>query len=368
MKVGKVGIFTFNIISGGGVRSVFNLSVIMNDIFKKVYLFSTINKDEPFKSLESIEYWPINHYGGLKKKKLLRILSVIYSQIKMSYLVLKFKNLDKFFFIGEIMILPIIIAKILKKDIILSLPSSSSQISQNNQDFHKEVKFLANISFRLSNIILIYSSNLIKEWNLNQFKSKIVIIHEHYLDFKKFNRYVKIDERENIIGYIGRLSEEKGINNFLKAVEKLQVNYKIIIIGKGPCQKDIEKYIYDNKLINIELLEWISYEELPDYINKLKLIVIPSYTEGLPNILIESMACGTPVLANPVGSIPNIIKNEKTGFLMENNSPDCIEANIKKCLKRDDLGKISENAYIFVKKEFCYENVLEKWKKLFDKN
>ena len=78
----------------------------------------------------------------------------------------------------------------------------------------------------------------------------------------------------------------------------------------------------------VELTGWIPHDELPDYSNMLKLIVLPSYTEGLPNIMLEVMACGTPVLATPVGAIPDVINDGENRFLMENNSQECIAENV----------------------------------------
>jgi hypothetical protein len=66
-------------------------------------------------------------------------------------------------------------------------------------------------------------------------------------------------------------------------------------------------------------------------------MVIPSFTEGLPNIMLEAMACGTPVLATPVGAISDIIRDSETGFIMENNSPKCIIENVNRVIGSSEL-------------------------------
>ena len=123
---------------------------------------------------------------------------------------------------------------------------------------------------------------------------------------------------------------------------------------------------YENLNNKVELTGWIPHDELPDYSNMSKLIVLPSYTEGLPNIMLEAMACGTPVLATPVGAIPDVIKDGETGFIMENNSPECIAENVERALNHPDLDKIVKNARESVEKEFTYEATLGRYRKIME--
>ena len=70
------------------------------------------------------------------------------------------------------------------------------------------------------------------------------------------------------------------------------------------------------------------------------------------NIMFETTACGTPVLVTSVGAIPDIIIDEKTGFIMENDSPECIVRGVISTLNPLDLERIAENARWFVREAF----------------
>ena len=113
---------------------------------------------------------------------------------------------------------------------------------------------------------------------------------------------------------------------------------KFLIAGEGELHNEMKTFISENDS-DIDFIDWIPHNELPDNLNRLKLFVLPSYNEGLPNIIMEAMACGTPVLATSVGAIPDIIEDGKTGFIMANNSPDLIRRKIIEIIQRDDFKK-----------------------------
>ena len=114
------------------------------------------------------------------------------------------------------------------------------------------------------------------------------------------------------------------------------------------------------------MLRWIPHDKLPDFLNELKLVVLPSYTEGLPNLMIEAMACGTLVLATPVGAIPDVINDGETGFIMENNSPECIAENAIRALEHPNLEEVVKNARELVEREFMYDAAVERYKKILE--
>lgn len=275
-----------------------------------------------------------------------------------------------FFLDSHSLLLPVLIAKLKRTKVIFVLTASIKNSARSHKSISSNIfSYSEIITYKLSDWIIIYSPNLINEWDLKKYKNKLLIAHEHVLDLKKFNIIRKLHERENVIGYIGRLSHEKGILNFFYSiVESLDILHdtKFIIGGDGPLRHEIEEIVCDYCITSrVKLFGWISHQDLPEHLNKLKLIVIPSYSEGLPNIMLEAMACGTPVLATPVGAIPNVIKDGETGFLMENNSPECIAANIIRALEHPDLESIVTHARTLIESEYTFERTVERWNKVF---
>jgi len=98
------------------------------------------------------------------------------------------------------------------------------------------------------------------------------------------------------------------------------------------------------------------------------LLALPTqHAEGLPTVILEAMACGTPVLATPVGGIPDVIKDGETGFIMENNSPECIAKNIVRVLEYPDLNKVTKNARKLIEEKYTYKAAVERYRRIFKK-
>lgn len=129
---------------------------------------------------------------------------------------------------------------------------------------------------------------------------------------KIFNT-INADKTEFFL-YIGTLKKTKGIwdlllafHDYIKAGGKLP----LLIIGKGALDMEIKKYIREHKLLkSITLLNGIKHADIANYIKKCKALCLPSYNEGVPNVVLEALACGKPVLVSKVGGIPEIVNEE----------------------------------------------------------
>jgi glycosyltransferase involved in cell wall biosynthesis len=304
---------------------------------------------------------------------LFRVINYFILNLKISWRILiKSGDADLFLFFMETgMPLPMTIAKLRRKRIIWLLPSSLGKMMEHQHDFLDLMLIpMQSLSYYLVDKIVLYSPNLIQEWRLQNYSQKIHIAHRHSIDFDDFNVSIPLPDRPPLIGYIGRLSTEKGIQNFVQSLPAIlcaQKDFRVLIVGDGPLKESIDASLVEEKLSDrVDLSGWIVHEDLPKYLNQLRLLVLPSYTEGLPNIMIEALACGTPVLATPVGAIPDIIRDGETGFIMEDNSPECIAENVLRILYSPDLERVAENGRNFVKRNFTFDKTVEQWKKIFD--
>ncbi len=143
-------------------------------------------------------------------------------------------------------------------------------------------------------------------------KKKIFL--EHPKPEKRFKE-LKIKKIPNSLLYVGRLDKRKGIDFLIETIPlvvKEDPNIKLFIIGKGKLREKLERFIKRNNIEkNVKFLGFVSDEDLPKWYNKCKLTIVPSIFEGFGITAIESLACGTPVIATNTDGLKDIIKDKK---------------------------------------------------------
>lgn len=264
-------------------------------------------------------------------------------------------------------LLPTLIARLLGMKVLSVLRGYAEEAWQVRKDaFRRPLAWVKKVNLALSHGVIIYHQNLVREWNLERYQNKVLVAPYLFVDPNKFRPAKPLVERANLVGYIGRLGREKGILNFIQAMPELlkpRNDIMALIVGDGQLRDEAEQYTRSQNLSNkVEFSGWIANDYIPNYLNKLKLLILPSHTEGLPNTVLEAMACGTPVLATPVGATSDVIKDEKTGFIMEDNSPECIARNVIRALNHPKLEEIARNARALVVKEFTYQAAVERYR------
>jgi len=141
-----------------------------------------------------------------------------------------------------------------------------------------------------------------------------------------------------IIGTVGRLSPEKGHKDFIAAVDiVVRKGYEcsFVIVGDGPEMPRLKEMIASRALESRVFLTGYLRDPVRVY-EDLDLMVLPSYTEGLPNVVLEAMAMEVPVIATRVGGTPEVIEDGENGILVPPASPKAIAFALEEFLKKPD--------------------------------
>ncbi len=303
----------------------------------------------------------------------------IQAQLKAAYhLVRTSKRFDivLFFLGGRAFILPALVAKLLRKKVIVAATGSalgtakgiySNRFCGLGRIIPGVGRMLERGCFCLADQIAIESPSAIKFLKLGRYSNKIAINGAMYVDLNLFRIERDLSQRQNIVGFIGRLSGEKGVMNFVKAIPSILRQYqnvRFLIGGDGHLREELKRELgRSNCAGRVEFSGWISHQELPHYLNKLKVLVVPSYSEGVPGIVQEAMACGTLVLATAVGGIPDLVRDEESGFILRNNSPPSIATGVIRALKYPKGDEISQSAHQVIEREYAFELMVGKCQK-----
>lgn len=311
-----------------------------------------------------------------------RILRYLLAQPRVAFNLLKIsKKIDiVIFFLGtRTYLLPLLVAKLLNKKVALTVTGSESKamglqygkkMFGLGRVYSAVVGVLERINFYLADQVAVESKGTIDFQGLNKYRKKIAINGAMYIDTNQFTVKKEIKDKRNLVGYIGRLAQGKGIPNFIKAMPLILKecnDVEFLIGGDGPLFDEIISELEDKGLHDkVKLTGWISHEELPDHFREIKLMVLPSENEGVPAIVQEAMSCGVFVLATPVGAIPDLIQDSKTGFILEDNSPECIAKNVIRALEHPNLEDIVKNARKLIEDEYSYGSMVKKCRDSLD--
>lgn len=128
--------------------------------------------------------------------------------------------------------------------------------------------------------------------------------------------------------FLGDISEQKGVWLMLDVIKELRTDlegkFKFLIGGNGEVDK-LNGFIIDYELEDIvEYIGWVSNETKQEYLNKANAYILPSYNEGLPISILEAMTYGLPIISTNVGGIPELVKTNFNGLLIESGNVNAL--------------------------------------------
>ncbi|HWJ06456.1 MAG TPA: glycosyltransferase, partial [Steroidobacteraceae bacterium] len=148
------------------------------------------------------------------------------------------------------------------------------------------------------------------------------------LDRDAARRQTSIDGRTLLS--VGNLVAEKGHDIVIRALGQLPVDTRLVVIGQGPERERLQELARALRLHDrVRWVEHVSQELLAQYYCAADLTVLASHREGMPNVVLESLACGTPVVASAVGGIPEVLGHDAVaGTLVERLTPEDFTGSI----------------------------------------
>ena len=134
-----------------------------------------------------------------------------------------------------------------------------------------------------------------------------------------------IESTSEAVVYIGRMDVKKGLRELVEAAAALhpqRPNLHVYMVGEGPDKPLIESAIQSNNASSfVHAPGACTFNEVADWMSAADLVTLPSYMEGCPNVVLEALACGRPVVATDVGGIPEIMNDDCGQLVPPRDSP-----------------------------------------------
>jgi len=175
-------------------------------------------------------------------------------------------------------------------------------------------------------------------------KDKVVIVFNGIdntlfsaLDSKKCREELKLPLDEKLILFVGSLEEVKGVEYLIRAfariVPKVDCKIRLLMIGKGKQEIRLREIIQELSIEQfVTLVGEIKHDLIPKWMNAADLFCLPSIREGMPNVVLEALSCGKPVVATRVGGIPEVLAGEPRSVLVEPGDIESLSQGLEKGL------------------------------------
>ena len=179
-----------------------------------------------------------------------------------------------------------------------------------------------------------------------------------------------VTRQNNRILFVGHVSEKKGIFELIDACSQIK-NIELIVIGKVELnvQNEIEARWPNAKWLHI--LGTMPHGQVVKEMLKCGIFVLPSYTEGFPNVILEAMACSCPIISTSVGAIPEMLaaqEKNKCGIVIPPKNINALKSALDNLLADNGLAKkLSYNAILKVNSEYSSQKIFNRLCEIWSK-
>jgi glycosyltransferase involved in cell wall biosynthesis len=221
---------------------------------------------------------------------------------------------------------------------------------------HFILKKIEAITYLFSNKLLCNSHGLKEYINSNLLKKPITVIAGGSIngvdmqyfkdtfssqDKNKIKEELSIDKNDFVLTYVGRVVKDKGIDELIEAFIGLQVqqkSLKLLIVGEVEKHfNPINKSSLEHLKCNAKIIFRPFANDIRPYLAVSNVLVLPSYREGLPNILLEAGSFGLPLIASDINGCNEVVRHRENGLLVEKKNIKALRGSIKQLVENEAL-------------------------------
>ncbi len=186
---------------------------------------------------------------------------------------------------------------------------------------------------------------------------------------KRIKVSLGFDSDEVLVTFSGRFVRRKGIDYLLQAWKKIVGEFgsaRLLLLGEGPLLEEMERMAEDLGITD-KVVFYGHVNNVVDFLHATDIFVLPSLQEGMPNSLLEAMACGLPVVATRIGGVVDIIDDERDGILVEPGDSGGLAEGIARLLRENALAdRIARNAYDKIRTMYSLDSIAPRYIELYN--
>jgi len=199
--------------------------------------------------------------------------------------------------------------------------------------------------------------------------SKITVISQG-VDIDKFTPFKGIEDcSKRKVLFVGRLVVNKGVRHVIQAFSEVAshaVDTELIIVGEGPDKDMLKQLCCELDLTDrVRFLGYVPHDDLPSVYHSSALLVLPSHSEGLSNVVMEAQACGLPIIGTDVGDLSLQLADGR-GIILSSLTPNTLAKEITQLLADGQLRcEMGKRGRAYVEREHSFARVREGYLKMF---
>ena len=230
------------------------------------------------------------------------------------------------------------------------------------------VRFFRKLILRKADAITAISSYLLEYAKQANPNAKTYLL-PNGVDVAKFSIFnFQFSKKHNTIITVSRLVHKNAIDILIRAMSLLQ-EYHLVIAGSGPQEQELK--ILAEKLgiaKRVEFMGNVSQDALPGLLGRSSVFVRPSRSAGQGIAFLEAMAAGVPIVATPVGGIPDFLTHGETGLYCEVDNPESISGAVRKLEDPILRETIIKNAFLLVQERFNWDILAKQYYEIISRH